>query len=80
MLTIAAVTSHDGDVEEGHLFVGEWRFDVKELEDVEAVAAVVRVVKLAFAVLQVLVALVVDALVRREAEKHVVDLQWKSVT
>ena len=60
------MTSDDGDVEEGHLVVGDGRFEVEELEDIDSQATIVRVVILSLAVLEVLVALVVDALVRRQ--------------
>ena len=69
------MTSDDGDVEEGNLVVGDGRFEVEELEDVDSQATIVRVVILALAVLEVLVALVVDALVRRQVQHHVIDLQ-----
>ena len=69
------MTSDDCDVEEGHLVVGDGRFEVEELEDVDSQATIVRVVILALAVLEVLVALVVDALVRRQVQHHVIDLQ-----
>ena len=58
------------------MVVGEHGFEMEELEHVGLPSAVVRVVELALAVLQVGVALLVQALVGGEVHEHVVDLMF----